>query len=39
MLEQAEKENMFFIQKLYVQIANSHRSPQPQTDTQPMPSF
>jgi hypothetical protein len=31
--------NMVFTQKLHVPMANSHRSPQSQTKTQPMPSF
>jgi hypothetical protein len=31
--------NMFFTQKLHVQMANSHRSPLSQTNTQPMPYF
>jgi hypothetical protein len=38
-LEQAEREIGYFTQKLHVQMANSHRSPQSQTNTQPMPSF
>jgi hypothetical protein len=31
--------NMFFTQKLHVQMANIHRSPQSQTKTQPWPSL
>jgi hypothetical protein len=33
------KGNRFFTQKLHVHLANSHRSPQSQTNTQPMPAF
>jgi hypothetical protein len=35
----SRKGNMFFTQKLYVQIANTHGMPQSQTKTQPMLSF
>ncbi len=35
----ASGKNTFFTQKLHIQMANGHRSPQSQTNTQPMPFF